>query len=612
MKRIPFLAGLLLWTGPIVWGEESDNWALEVIEEPVPMFDIPFVRVLENTELPELRGYLSRDRYWAEDGHLDIVVLLSNFDADEALVIRIVSTDGEVLDENRWNELPGLQVALYPRIPEALLHGGAGIVEIEVDDGSGVRVAKQLPFRVERYGAGEPLRDRVSLTIPNETGLRQRGVPVEVGVPFPRGGLSSVDNLRLVNERGEEIGLQVEETARWSKWGPVKWVLCSFTVDLEGEPLPLYLEYGSEVERRMDGPLVIDDSGDGFPRIDVGRLRWDGGLWYDVSGAGDYRLVLDGAALGSAYIEHEDGRIYRAEPAASYQLEDAGPERVVIKREGWYREVEGDRNFCRNITRWVLYRDSPVVRVMHTWIFTGDGNRDRIASMGWEFPLTEGFGEAKLLTGFGESGEWMMGDALLQWDYEHFDIISDGQIAVFEGGRAPGVVMVEDDVLQVYLGVRDFWQNYPSELEFADGSLWFHNWPRHNRLAGFDLDKVLSMDRRGMAPLPSAQRYAEEDAEQLYREEWVLTAIQARYAHEGAILDFRLPGHKRRSPSGWVSMACGCMATSRHGVWIWQGGRSRCIGLIGADISAGRIRGCPMCAVEIPSCCKWRARPRCR
>src|SRR5690606_19820932 len=89
-------------------------------------------------------------------------------------------------------------------------------------------------------------------------------------------------------------------------------------------------------------------------------------------------------------------------------------------------------------------------------------------------------------------------------------------------------------------GTKDFWQNYPSELEFRNGSLWFHNWPRHNRPAGHTFDMQLLEESAGPAR-PSAARYKHEATDALTPSEWKLNVLQARYAHEGKVLDFRLP-----------------------------------------------------------------------
>ena len=58
-------------------------------------------------------------------------------------------------------------------------------------------------------------------------------------------------------------------------------------------------------------------------------------------------------------------------------------DQVGGRRTGWYEDTKGGGRFCNFITRFIVHRNSPVIRIYHTWVFTGDGNRDRIRNMGW-------------------------------------------------------------------------------------------------------------------------------------------------------------------------------------------------------------------------------------
>jgi hypothetical protein len=59
-------------------------------------------------------------------------------------------------------------------------------------------------------------------------------------------------------------------------------------------------------------------------------------------------------------------------------------------------------------------------------------------------------------------------------------------------------------------GLRNFWEDFPNELEFADGALLYHQWPRHGRPAGTH-------------PLEAAQ------------------GLRLWFAHEGEVLDLAVP-----------------------------------------------------------------------
>lgn len=514
--------------------------AVEVIEEPLPFYDGHLMRQpREGDEFPPLSVLLSRHRYWAQDDHLDVIVQFDAAQPQGVLHGRIRSVAGELLGEFEVDPIPGGALVLYPRIPESLLDGGAAQLEIRWLDGDQVLASEVNDFRVERFEEPVEFSGRIPLALDNPLGVEIRRLPVTVGVPFPRGVLADAAHMRLVDEKGSEVPMQVLETARWSRFGSIKWVLCDFSVDVDGGGRELFLEYGPAVERRVGEAIAVMD-GDGFPRIDAGTLRLDDGVWVDVNGDGTFVKVLGAGALNGAFVEHEDGRVYRTPMDDHYEIEEVGPNKVVVLRTGWFRDSEGGDEFCQYVIRYIIHRDSPLIRIFYSWIFTGDGNRDRIANMGWEFEMGQGAVPRGFLSEFSGGGGWLSGANLLQYEYDSFDVWDDSALIEHPGGRAPGVAAFTAGGVAVYFGAKDFWQNYPSELEFADGALWFHNWPRHGRSAG---------DRYNVDELPE--------------DEWRRNVVRARFAHEGEMLDFRMPDSFAENPI-WVTMSGG---ENRTGDW---------------------------------------------
>ncbi len=535
---------------------------VDAIDSVLPVFDGTWFRAeREGEELPDLRVLLSRSRYWAQDGHLDVVVRLAGAALASGVVVEghFSLPDGSPAG---WFTIdpPAAAFVFYPKIPGQIAAHGAGRLEVAVRDGDTVIAEEAAEFRVEVFEEPVGPRGRVSIHVPNDSGVFMDGFPVSVGVPFPRGVLASTDRLRLVDGDGKPVALQVEERARWSKYGSVKWVLCDFTVNLKGKPVELFLEYGEERADGAEGTalqwIFADPEAAEFPALAGALLTIDNGLWWNADG-GERLQLLPPSALTGAFVEHEDGRLFVADPAAPFVIEEAGPEKVIIHRRGWYRDPETGDTFCRFSTRFVVFRASPIIRVFHTWIFTGDGNRDRISNMGWRFDLDgTSSGEPLFLTGFDPQAQWQNGDRLLQYDYEHFLIEGASGVSQFDDGRAAGAAALQSGNVDLYFGAKDFWQNYPSELEVRDDALWFHNWPRRNLPARFTFDKTLIDERGGPAERSSAARYALEDPEHLTRSEWVLNVIQSRHAHEGEVLDFRLPDVYNEDPI-WSDITSG-------------------------------------------------------
>lgn len=518
---------LVLMPNPLMGGADvAVPLGVETIDAPLPTdavlptYVVPgggWVLSAED-DLPIMQVWLSRNRYWQQDGHMAVVVRVKPPAdvtlADSQLSARVVDEHGKEQLSLALSPLPGKQFAFYPKLPAGWT--GKGAIELTWRAGERVIAEDRQPFRVERFKESADRTGRVRLDVRNAAGVWQTGVPMTVGLPFPRGALYDAAHLRLVDEAGNEVPLQARETGRWSKFGPIRWVLCDFTLDLRGEARTVYLIYGPDVTRSEREPIVVQKR-EGFPSIDLGRLRLDKGLWFDAAGDGRYVKVLDERALSGAYVEHEDGRTYRAPEADRYVIEEHGSEKVVVYREGWYRQEDGERKFCRYEIRYVIHRDSPLVRVFHTWVYTGDDKRDRIAEMGWQLPLADGFEAGGFLSQFGNAGRWLNGSYLLQDEYNAFELADGGQRRAFDDDRSAGVAKALGQGVRLYFGAKDFWQNFPSELGFADGSLWFHNWPRHGK----------------PRPEPLVD---------------VKTATLLRFAHTGRALDLMLPDAYTQTP----------------------------------------------------------------
>ncbi|MFA7159723.1 MAG: hypothetical protein WC299_10505, partial [Kiritimatiellia bacterium] len=370
---------------------------------------------------------LSKFRYPWEDRHLDAIVWLSPPPGqvpEGELELALTDGDRKVLARHVITNLCPHGVFLSLGFP-AGLQGKKGLLEASWRSGGQVLASTQAVFHVD-VPAIVAQAGRIPLHILNGPGAVISNAPMTVGVPFPRGALDNESRVRLLDENGAEMPLQTRVTGRWSRFGPVKWLLCDFTADLAGRPRGLFLEYGQNVERKAQTPLAVTVPEKGFPALDAGRIKISPeGLGFDPDGGGNFRPVLAPDALYGGFVEHENGKRFIVPGGARHAVEELGSEKAVIRRTGWFVDEKSGEKFCNFVTRFVFHRKSPVVRMFHTWIFTGNGNKDRIRDMGWRFGAGGKIKPEGFLASF-TNRAWLAGQYLVQFDYQAYDLDGKG------------------------------------------------------------------------------------------------------------------------------------------------------------------------------------------
>jgi len=530
----------------------GDDWGMTPVNETLPWFDArkayradfapaggepPLVTAVTSLKpapiTAPLRLLLSREVAPAEDGHLDAILWL---DAPEgarpegSLSLSVKDAAGKVLASQEVSPIPARKLFFSPRFGSALA-GKAGRVEVAWRRDKAAPAVAAADFSVAPP-AGAPASGRVRLWIPNTTAATIQGAPMTVGAPFPRGSLWNEANVRLVDERGAEIPLQTRVTARWSRFGSVKWLLCDFTLDLAGQAREVFVEFGPAVKRQSAADMAVATDGGGAPRLDAGRLRLDGGVSFDPDGAGRFRKVAGADALCGAFVEdvnganykgwgHKEqvasGRVFEAGRDGAWQVEEKGSNKVVLRRNGWFKQADGNGRFCQYDVRLVVHRGSPVARLFFTWVYTGDSDADRVRNLGWRFAL-EGAKPEGFLSSF-DDGKWLKGGFVVQHDHDKFDLMEEaGRFPkkTGDGRRAPGVMAASGDGFRVFLGVKDFWQNFPAEMAFEKDAMVFYQWPRHGKPRSHTPD--------------------------------LGTAYRLWFAHEGEVMDLRLPREIAEGP----------------------------------------------------------------
>lgn len=242
----------------------------------------------------------------------------------------------------------------------------------------------------------------VPLTLKDNSGVERRDWPVSTGVPLPYGVVQDPAELRLVDEAGRELPLQVEVLSRhWARDKSLRWVLLDFQASVPaGGKTIVYLQNRRPTQAISD-PVRVSEEGDAIV-VSTGPLTArvatrDGSLFKSVviggqeivrAQAGDGAWVRSGAIRrmehnsGAAWNTHgwEKTRsveavdiaehLYRAGAPGEAVVETRGPLRVVVLLRGRYLPGKAGPGILKGgmynyATRLHFYRGMSFVKVEH-------------------------------------------------------------------------------------------------------------------------------------------------------------------------------------------------------------------------------------------------------
>ena len=356
-------------------------------------------------------------------------------------------------------------------------------------------------------------------------------VPVYAGVPLPRTVAAGADDFQLYDRHGRELPCQAEPITRWSPQGGIQWLGVRFLAD-SADLSPCELRYGGDhrVRAQPSHPLQVTSTdlsvlvSTGPLRFEVLRQGFDGvhRAWFDADADGaltDEEQVIDDESVGP-FVVDEAGKTYyaRLDDHAEVSVESSGPISAVIRCAGWYVADDGGR-ICKYVSRIVAHAGLPWVRVFHTLVFCADSRETAIADVAWPTRLRAPTAQARF-GGDPRPVTLTLGDnegtSLLQHESDafalrRFSLGPDGKAEVLAAGvRAGGWAEATGHGVNVAVGLRDFAETYPRELEVSVGEVVLHLWPAH----GFD------------KPI---KRPTEADLSELW------------FLHHRRLLDFRVP-----------------------------------------------------------------------
>ncbi|RBM10969.1 Tat pathway signal sequence domain protein [Streptomyces sp. PT12] len=222
------------------------------------------------------------------------------------------------------------------------------------------------------------------------------GVPAELtagttwGVPWPRGAFAPDQEFSLVADSGEAVPVQSWPIGRWPD-GSVKWT--AHAVSGADPRAETYRLQPGESAAPHD-PVTVTTSGRRIT-VDTGVMtvtfRRNGeDLVESIERAGTV-IATKGRLIASrqdAASTDRPDRVSTQRFTSSIDevtVEQEGPVRAVVKVEGRHRK---DRRAWLPFTvRFYLYAGSDAVRMVHTFVYDGDAERDFVNGLGVRFDV---------------------------------------------------------------------------------------------------------------------------------------------------------------------------------------------------------------------------------
>lgn len=355
----------------------------------------------------------------------------------------------------------------------------------------------------------------------------QRATGASFGVPFEK-GLVQVGQHFQLGQAEESIPLQTWPMAYWPD-GSVKWMgfatagtpKSSYqlkTVDQSTNNIPTTLSM--QVDERA-GKVIIRDGELEYILNKSGANLIESIRLYDkiISREGQLTALMElRDPKNPTSLQYEE---YRSN-IHQLTVEQSGPVRVVVKVDGFHRSIKSGREFLPFSVRLYFYKDIPEVRIVHSFVYDGDQDKDFIKGLGISFavPFRETAHNRHVHFSGEDRGLWsepvkpivtrsmfsyqgdrsipmkqMAGERvpeitvdderafevfrhLPEWDsYKltqlHPDAFSISKrsndysswLHAGSGGRSSGFALVGDVSGALAVGIKDFWQSYPASLE---------------------------------------------------------------------------------------------------------------------------------------------------
>jgi YetA-like protein len=220
---------------------------------------------------------------------------------------------------------------------------------------------------------------------------------VSWGVPWPTGQITKETQFTLTDTQGKEIPLQSWPLAYWPD-GSIKWT--GFATTAQNN-------LGTSLTLQPNKPPITPQSPIKATQTDTYIEITNGPSTWRIPKSGPN--LVESISMNNQIIAKNGLLICQLEDRSEWEtkqtlkietftsqidsvtLEQSGPVRAVIKITGTHKSITADRAWLPFIVRLYFSADSDAVKMVHTFIFDGDQEKDFIHSLGVRFtvPLRE-------------------------------------------------------------------------------------------------------------------------------------------------------------------------------------------------------------------------------
>ncbi len=356
------------------------------------------------------------------------------------------------------------------------------------------------------FAASPDKPTRVPLVIDEPFDSRKAAWPVTTGVPFPQGRLAAAENVRLVDDRGDEQRLQTKVAATWdAARTSIRWL----TIDFVAQPGRRYeLEFGPSIRRRAFPPALTARDGETLV-VETGRLSAEfarrgpaalRAVRIDLDGDGtiaESERVAGGASDGDhVFVDQKGERSSSAGDGGDRTIvvEVDGPVRSCVRVDGWYTGPDG-RRIVKSRTRYHFFTELPLVKVVDEFRIVGSTRDVIFRDIALPLELKLDTASRRVSAGWNGNADDPVGMpwepatqsiSLAQETFRHYgnpecravfvEKTADGERRIQKSERAGSWIQAADDRATVTGSLRWFWQQFPKEWELTGDRLVLHLW----------------------------------------------------------------------------------------------------------------------------------------